>query len=426
MKKHKLPILGIAIIGVIGLMLFTVTVKPTQPSISEIAGDEDIGEIERAIAIRLGSIVDTDVVFVESDESILTNFLDENNLAGGSETATLETSTILFDSDQNQFPTSSFLGIPSLSVTDSDGNLLDLGTMHTGFFIKTTNPKLSIEAYGKVKFFLGDQLIADKWIWLSSQSEEDNQFVILDNLFFTERTVETKVTTFVVELDAEVLKTVIITEKIPIPPSFSDRKQAFTFTISDEGRDWIDGSTHTYRVIITEFNVNADNERFGFTGEFLAYALAVTVDGQKIVVLGDDNNAISIFKSDATFVLTTHATVIYCGSAICSEIGYATSPTVSIYKNGEFIIDLNSGTPPNPPSRTSGGWSGSRYEEKINLQRGTDYILKIEGVDYPISTPLSQSNWQVSCSPIFLDNKYTGEDECVSNFGYAQAEWMFR
>ena len=70
-----------------------------------------------------------------------------------------------------------------------------------------------------------------------------------------------------------------------MPPTSFDRPKAFTFTLSDEGRDWEDKSEHTYRVVLTEVNANLDSNKdfkqFSWKGENIVYELKVTVDEKK-------------------------------------------------------------------------------------------------------------------------------------------------
>src|SRR3990167_5020927 len=60
------------------------------------------------------TIIETGVIIVESDHNEFENYLDEEKPLGvtASEFFILETSTVLFDSDQNKIPSSSFLDVP--------------------------------------------------------------------------------------------------------------------------------------------------------------------------------------------------------------------------------------------------------------------------------------------------------------------------
>jgi len=295
MGKKVRIIVSLLVVAIIGILII-----PPQDNTNEVITQsnvitsDDINLDQDIIdeAFQSYSIVETERIFTESDQSLIEQFLDENDLPSSSEKFGIEVQTVLFDSYQNQYPSSSILEIPNLSVSDSEGRLLDLGSIQTSFAGIISNSdrgsETSFNLDGNVKFYLDDTLIAEKKLYFSEQGEISQSKT----------------------LDLSIVNT------IP-PPSF-DRPKAFTFTLSDEGKDWVDGSEHTYRVVVTDINAeltsNKNIEKYLWHGEKIAYELKVKVDTRKIVVLNDENNPISIFKSDSTLQL--------CGSASHSEARY--------------------------------------------------------------------------------------------------------
>ena len=349
---------------------------------------DEIGLIDSEL-----SIIDTERVFTESDQSLVEQFLDESGLPSSSEKFGIEVQTVLFDSDQVQYPESSILEIPQdpLSVIDDQGRVLDLGSIQTSFLGITTDSQRGSEQQfnldGTVKFYLDDELIATKKLYLSESGDSNtHQLSIIDSL----------------------------------PPTSFDRPKAFTFTLSDEGRDWKDESVHNYRVVITEINAklisNNDSKTYTWNGEKIAYELKVTVDGTKKVILDEANNAINIFKDDSTIQI--------CGMSTLQEIPYkgwqqtkTDSPIVTVKipmtRNIQstpvpFIV-ISDFEPQDPkkPSFGSNHWFGnlstlSSCTEKIDgIPRNTNIIIELDYADntrdkkYELKTPLSQKNYYV-------------------------------
>ena len=342
---------------------------------------DEIGLIDSEL-----SIIDTERVFTESDQSLVEQFLDESGLPSSSEKLGIEVQTVLFDSDQKQYPTSNIVGIPELSVTDEQGRVLDLGTIQTSFLAISAKTEQQFNLEGTVKFYLDDDLIATKKIYGSDNNKQNHELSILDSL----------------------------------PPTSFDRPKAFTFTLSDEGRDWEDKSEHTYRVVLTEVNANLDSNKdfkqFSWNGENIVYELKVKVDEQKKVVLDNANNAVSIFKDDSTIQI--------CGMSTLQEIPYkgwqqtkTDSPIVTVKipmtRNIQSIpvpfIVISDFEPQDPkkPSFGSNHWFGnlstlSSCTEKIDgIPRNTNIIIELDYADntrdkkYELKTPLSQKNYYV-------------------------------
>lgn len=362
------------------------------------------------------SIVETNRVFTESDQSLVEQFLDESGLPSSSEKFGIEVQTVLFDSNQVQYNESSILSIPEdpLSVIDEQGRILDLGTIQTSFLGITTDSQRGSEQIfnldGTVKFYLDDDLVATKKLY-SSESGDSNthELSVVDS----------------------------------IPPKSFDRPTVFTFTLSDEGRDWQDKSNHVYRVVITEINAelksNNDIKKYTWNGEKIAYELKVTVDDTKKVILNEQNNAISIFKDDSTIQV--------CGMSAKQELPYKGWQTFSS-DNPRVIVKIpmtsNELSSPvikvidfdyvseNPkiPKFNGRHWfsniavNDSCSEKVDGIPRNTNILIILDyddnkrDVEYEIKTPLIQKNYYIH--EILKYEKYPIADQYrdIRWFGY--------
>lgn len=362
-------------------------------------------------AIQEYSIIENARVFTESDQSLVEQFLDESGLPSSSEKFGIEVQTVLFDSAQNQYPESSILDIPELSVTDEFGRVLDLGSIQTSFLGITTDSNRGSETQfnlqGTVNFYLDDDLVAEKKLFASeSGSAESYELFIVDPFSSTS-----------------------------IPTTF-DRPKAFTFTLSDEGRDWEDQSFHTYRVVVTDIDAelisNKDRKYFSWNGQEVVYELKVKVNENKKVIIDGFNQAIEVFKNDSTIQL--------CGVANVEEVRYqgwirekAKVPLVTVTNAYSSIL---------VPQQNEPDWNGKSYIEFIpkdaeiprfkgkhlfdtvtvenscspkyeGIPRDTDIIIEV--VDsfngrtfYEVHTPKSQFNYYIN----------QGFNSATSNFGY--------
>jgi hypothetical protein len=356
----------------------------TQVVQSDVITSDDINLDQSIIdeAFQAYSIIETDRVFTESDQSVIEQFLDENNLPSSTEKFGIEVQTVLFDSDQIQYPSSSVIGIPSLVVTDDQGRVLDLGSIQTSFLgINSDSERGDEKSFnldGTVKFYLDDDLISTKKLYSSETGSNDNyNLSILDS--------------------------------IP-PPSF-DRPQAFTFTLSDEGSDWLDKSEHIYRVVVTEINAeinsNDNIKKFSWNGEKIAYELKVKVDEKKKVVYDYTGKAISIFKNDSTIQI--------CGSSIYQKEssrspnpGLKTNspPSVLVKDTKDNVlstVDFNAinAVAGKAEGRNVKHWYGVTFvnscSDKIyGIPRDADIIILVDGQSYSVHTPKSQINYYLN------------------------------
>ena len=492
LRLKKVHVNGIRVVGIVGFIaIFFVII--TVPNI----GNVDVSEsfdivpqsaediLNEAKGIGQYSVVDTDIIFTESNDSILQQFLDSQNIDSplATEKFGVEIQTALFDSNGNKSLNSTTFGIAQLSVTDEQGRLLDLGSIQTSFLGFTRNMEKSTNIWGTVKFYLDDDLIDTKRIWASSSNQQKTPLFLVSSLSFVEANIDyarlSEIDSQINSLKQQisVLKNEIISlgeqtctncsvrdtelkikderidaikdniislnaelsilnskidNRLPVSPSFSDRKTNFTFTLSDEGRNWTDKSEHYYRVVLTKIHANIDSDKnfkvFSWSGENIVYELKVKVDESKIVRFDSvTNESLNIFKSDGTFSVTSPINNVYSGSSFPSQSSSVPLPVsfeLFVKSTGRTlgVIDNKSFVPSAPSTTYCGGYPKQVCNSTVtkaywnnpiitNMPRGTDLQLKSsDGNIFEFKTSESQKNYYISCNV----------SSCTSNFGYSR------
>ena len=417
-------LVSVLVIAIIGILLIpnesdnSKTITTVYES--DIVSSDDINMDQSIIdqAIQEYSIIETNRVFTESDDSLITQFLDDQEIDTplSTEKFGIETQVALFDSDNNVYNISDVFGIPQLSVTDDEGRVLDLGAIQVTFESISKQKEKTIDVWGTVEFYLDDTKVDSKYIWASGTNSDRLTLSLLDSLS--------------------------VTNNVAVAPSFSaQEKKNHTFTLSDEGRDWVDGSEHTYRVVITKLHANANSEQdfkeFHWTGQHIAYELKVKVNEKKKVIYDYTGKAIQVFKSDNTIQL--------CGKTTEQEIAYkgwhthqAVPPNVIIKdSDGELLLDVSF----NPEQVRHGSFGGKHAFGKLwqssscseiftGIPRNADLIFEIKNQQFNVQTDSSQKNFYVNAdwakSPLVTtkneNNKVPPNDgslvSVTTNFGY--------
>lgn len=462
-----------AVVLIVSLVVYsfygTESVMPQQ-TIQEENPDQDI--LDEAFLL---STVETDRIFTESDQTVIEQFLDEQGI-GFTEKFGIITNIAVFDSDQNVETESSAFGIAQdpLSVTDNTGRLLDLGSIQVTMQGVAKQKETHINVWGTVDFFLDDNKVDSKNIWASQSNTNEVDLSIVDSLQFEYKpnptqsievaTQQALITNLKAEIDRKVKNQSNTGRFVPdpslpamheqmkvevaklnamestfgseikraLPPSFSQQdKKNQTFTLSDEGRDWEDGSEHAYRIVLTEVHAEllSDKQRkeFNWNGQEVLYRLDVKVNGAKKVILDEDNKAIEIFKSDNTLKL--------CGKSIYQHPSHPINPFTQtnnppnvVVKDiaGNILVDASYSV-----GRNNANDSSCRVFEGI--PRGAELFFIVDGVEYTVTTPEHQQNYFIdatledpkqgcqtqttswrtfkSCANYYQHNDY-------SNFGY--------
>ena len=390
----------------------------TEPEFFELDNLDNLNEFELDNLQEIEfSIIDSERVFTESNQSLIEQFLDENDLPSSSEKFGIETQVALFDSDNEVYNSSDVFGIPQLSVTDDEGRVLDLGTIQVTFEGISKQKETTTDIWGTVEFFLDDTKVDSKYIWGSGSNSDRLTLSLLDSLS--------------------------VTDNIAVAPSFSaQEKKNHTFTLSDEGRDWIDGSEHTYRVVITKIHANLNSDKdfkeFQWTGQHIAYELKVKVDQSKKIILNEDNEAISIFKNDSTIQIGTQSTYHTIRYVNVQGTVYSNPPTVTVTDTMGKRLLTKADTTFSSQSGSltgSGGVGGvskcyakhcygtattTSFSPPIaGIPRDSDIIIKLtrdgETKSYEVHTPKSQFNYFIEHKP-----DKSGSGKCVAGSGSEQ------
>lgn len=163
-------------------------------------------------------------------------------------------------------------------------------------------------------------------------------------------------------------------------------------------------SFHTFKLMLNDFVVNVgegDAQRtFEYHTPYLAYILEFNVKSGEILAYGVDEKAISVPKSDSTFVI--------CGlSSGVDPIKEpeVLPPVVSIIQNGFTIATTNPEAGMNKPNLEN----NTEFCGTIpNLPRDTSLTFKIGNNFFEKLSPASQTNFFIKCTR-------TG---CSSNIGF--------
>lgn len=440
-KVSKKGIAVLSLTVIIIAILFTPPDFYVAPETVIVQEDIDQADVD-AINLFLQSVVNTDVILTNSDQSIIEQFLD-NTGAGLTEKFGIVTNVAVFDSDQNKITSTDVFGIPQLSLVDENGISYDLGSIQVTMQGISKNIESSVNIWGKVNFILDDTIIDSKFIWASTQNTQNSDLSIVDSLSFKGNTGNAIVQAEIDLLNAELLvitgrtidfgtlsnvelkaklqnefdiKNTLDADRmkdrlfelrkqftsdieLSLPPTFSQQeKKNHTFTLSDEGRDWVDQSTHTYRVVITEVHAQLDStgesKEFHWYGQNVVYELSLKVNGAKRVILGDDNKAIEIFKSDNKLVLC--GTNIYQSGTGFNPINTVAQPPSVTVTDLDGNILLQASYTHVTEIVNHNAISGTSCGTFTGIPRDSDLIFKVGGSDILITTPLHQANYNVS------------------------------
>lgn len=374
MKIKKNEKKAITILAGLSVIIFAIAIFPVN-SIFVTVPKSQTNNINAQVptsALSTGSVINASVVYTKPNQTGTANFLD--SIGGGSKFI-IQVSSILFDSNQKQFPFQTFLNIPlaTQSLVDNQGHNLDLGSLQVSLS-GGTDSQAQMIVTGQMQAFLDNTMVAD-------------------DQFYAQGTAINKI----------------------VPITINGQK-AFTFTFADEGKTWTDGSTHIFKIMITKVQatvgVGAATQSYSSNMQMLAYLLPMTVNQQKITVLGVDNQAVAIFKSDIQLITSTVGTVTLSGcdgTTVCQQATVGV-PSVQVYDNG-FLIG-----------------QGTNIS---NIPRNELVTFVINGMPVKIQTPTTVYQYKIDCNFKQTSIYYTpdsnglqtiahviGSPYCTSNFGW--------
>ena len=292
----------------------------------------------------------------------------------------------------------------AFSVTDAEGNLLDLASIVFKFDAVTSEKS---------------NIIADATIDL-----------LLDNVLVETRQLKINGDTIDNSIQIQVRKGFEINDSL-------------NFTLSDKGNGWSDGSLHELKLIIKNLNVqlssSSGTNNYVKAEPFTFYLLELKQDAVRKVVVSETGKQISIPKDDDKISIVGHSPFTYAGSCDnsgCTQIASyeGTSVKVKVLDiNGNLVTELSS------PNCSSSGFSNraSRsnvvgcIDDYIGLSRLTNYTFQIDakiggGLNlfpfpsltvsdtFEYSTPSTQQNLVITCETLWQKTQ-----RCGSNIGWA-------
>lgn len=372
-------------------------------------------------AIAELSTVNTNIKFTESNDAIITQFLDSNNIDSpfSTEKFGIVTDVALIDSNNQKSISTNIFGISelpnTLSVVDEQGNPLDFGgNIQVTFDSITQSLPKSVTSWGTVKFFLDDRLLDTKKLWSTHNDIQKQSMSLVPNLIFESED----------------------SFEFPIPPSFSEReKRNYTYNFSDEN---LPNGLHIFRVVFYDINAVIDSNNFNWKGENIVYELKFNIDDSLITKVSESGNGekSTVFKSDGKFILNLSTIAEKCYSTPVRTDCIKTKPSDNVSPKIELLVD-DKRIALVPKGTDS---SSSLLPNVIStIPRGTNLKILIDDVvKYDEKTPLSQRNYELVCMPVVVDlsapsyniilngqlvslnilSSITVENRCTSSFGY--------
>jgi len=408
----------IGIILAVSVIILTIVFFPINSLVSKVS-NSNINDINIDVnkpqgTISQGSVIDAESVFVNSDQDGITQFLDKYAPDGYTPTPkfAIQSSIIILNPDGKTLKVSNVTEselVKQLSLYTNTGEIIDLDSFQSGFTGIGTKNYANLEVKATVKFCLDTKCDEKKLYAKGTTIKNQLKLYFVDNFQ---------------------------------PQSLFSKKFDYTFTIADEGENWTNGSTHYYRIILSDitFTDLVTNEVWSFFGDEIVYELAMTVDDQKSVVFDKDlNQAVSIFKKDNVFTS--------CASSGATGVGFGnssppptTTPIIKITVNGIYYDTIPSLIGITTPFSqeflnqhiVSGQYVSPAICKKVNLPRNSEITINIVGTDYKFFTPKSQANFSLECHNNMIGTvfetrygdtrpiEFRPEYHCSSNVGYSK------
>ena len=336
----------------------------------------------------------------ETKLSYLEQLLEKYQLGFTGKFGIVNTATI-YDTNGDILDTSG--KILAFSVTDAEGNLLDLASI-----------KFTFDAITSEK----SNIIADAIIDL-----------LLDNVIVETRQLKINGNTVDNSIPFQVREGFEINDSL-------------NFTLSDKGNNWTDGSLHELKLIIKNLNVqlssSSGTNNYVKAEPFTFYLLELKQDAVRKVVVSETGKQISIPKDDDKISVVGHSPFTYAGSCDnsgCTQIASyeGTSVKVKVLDvNGNLVTELSS-----PDCKTSTFSNRSARSNSvgcindfIGLSRLTNYTFQIDakiggGLNifpfpsltvsdtFEYTTPPTQQNLYITCETLWQKTQ-----RCGSNIGW--------
>lgn len=384
----------------------------------------------------------------------------------------------LKDIQGNEKTSSSILAVPLLSLETPEGFFPS--ELNVRFFgVLKDQEAVSLNLEGTVDFLIDQQVIETKKLFQSSSIIDANQIelfvvdsipapfdqrVLEFNYQFDEETIDPTPALLLQFPEGSIfscpVKTNVLVEEQSIIIAIAELKATklvvspdiggmFTRCIGDLNilLSELQGAPiteHTFRIIIKDligtYQAAGKDNIINWSGEFIAYELDFTIDKRLITIINEDQQVVSVLKNDGRLLVsgssskTTTSTVSGTFPFTCTK----STPEIGILFNVEVFENLNN-------------FTGIKIGEVLatnditiqtieGLQRNGKYIVRVQGQEFLIDTPMTQKDYSIIFSIAggqalirsidggqFRDGTFKGW-ECVqknswdaatSNFGYS-------
>lgn len=399
MKKLGLRIFGIVFVVIIGFIII-INIPLNNENMSSVMLDcYEYGEDGNCVRFEpvtftsenLNSIIDAQTVFTDVNEN--------TDISLGSEKMVMVTKSILLDSNQKIVSNSTLkTNFNPATLLDLQKNVLDLGSVQLSFdLLYKKNAQVVIS--GEVEVLLDGQSKGKRYLSYSGQ-------------------LPTNLIRLNVDKESRLL---------------SERTQSLTFTLADEGKDWVDGSIHDLKIVLNKLDgqviSNGQVQNFEYGKELILYRLEMTVDQTKQVSFDENHNAVSVFKADGTLNVCSVGYWFVVKANGQPFVVSAPIPNINVLKvDGKSIGSISSFSASNQDA-FSGKPYGSSYDECkriIGIPRSSEVNIIVDGIPFNIKTDTLKPSFifesDVEGFNFYPVGQYNGRVEYIekttSNLGY--------
>lgn len=328
----------------------------------------------------------------------------------------INTQVVMYDSNQVPYPYSTYINIPlqdltgwnmfnavdlhgnfidkvkKLSLVDSQGHILDLGTIKLSMYA-ATNYDTNVIVSGDFAVYLDDQLRGQKHLAIQGMTQNKSIAMQING------------------------------------------QSAYGFTFANEGATWTNGTQHIFKILIGNVTgtvgTGQNTQTFRLTQNSLAYVLVMTLNSDKKTVLGIDNKAVTVYKSDDSILLSARNAVwgdyqtgcTVCNYGIQDNFFVSSGPTTAsakVYVNGFLIA---SGSIVGSSDQASS--QGIVTSTVTGIPRDSDVIvITQDGSKYSFHTPIVQETYNLNCAgtvsntdPVNGRGQYVNSGGCTNDFG---------
>jgi hypothetical protein len=384
-------------------------------------------------ALSQQTVINASVIYTKPNYTGIANALDAVGCSVncGSPKIGIQVTSVLFDSNQNQYPQTTYINLQPnnlLSTINTAPQQNYLGQLAVIFSPKTTIYDKYSNSYDNVPtvtsspqpLTLTDQ--AGHYLDLGTVQVAFNAVSSMDGTIIIQGN-------FASYLDDQPRATGQFagqgTTKSLLLPLAIIGQPAFTFTFANEGANWQNGTTHIFKIEVSNIqatlNVGSNSYTFSLPNTNLAYVLIMQVNTVKKVVLGVDNKAISVFLNDDTLQVKTTGTQVQCGFLGSGGAVYNGGPSGSIQSlgacdKGSYLGSISVLQNGFLLGKISSGQTGTIQ----NIARNSQIQFITDAGTFAIQTPVTHFDYIETCKgQIYYNAGTDGTTQLVSQTPFA-------